>query len=229
MRYLTRMRSSYGRFQIHFDNHRNGVKQFWEATLSLYLSALKTSLMTPDTIYQDQTDPVDEILDSFYFSIEEEETGINDEEQEIYEIAPSVSSTQSEGLSELESESDDEASAFYALYGGGPSLSSSMSSLSSMSAPRERVDLSSESIEPAGIFDNARDDDIPPLDTYHPTNNSSLIFGHEDIPQVISASSHTCDEGGLGDDPLLPKFSSRLSTETIHGIRCSIPVKEVVA
>ncbi|KAK0469544.1 uncharacterized protein EV420DRAFT_41122 [Desarmillaria tabescens] len=218
---LTRMRSSYGCFQIHFDNHRNGVKRFREATLSLYLSTLKTSLMTPDTIYQDQTDPVDEILDSFYFSIEEEEAGINDDDEQ-YETASSVSSTQSEGLSELESESDEEAGAFYALYGGGSSVSSSISSLSSMSAPRERVDLSSESIEAAGIFDNSRDDDVLPLDTYRPTNDSSLIFGHEDIPQVISASSNTCDEGVLSDDHLPPKFSSRLSTETIHDIT-SVP------
>ncbi len=42
--------------------------------------------MTPDTIYQDQPDLVDEILDSFYFSFEEEETGMNDDEEpEIYE------------------------------------------------------------------------------------------------------------------------------------------------
>ncbi|KAK0480143.1 hypothetical protein IW261DRAFT_116521 [Armillaria novae-zelandiae] len=206
MTYLTRMRSSYGCFQIHFDNHRDCVKRF------------------RDTIYQDQTDLVDEILDSFYFSIEEEETGItDDEEQEIYD-------TQSEGLSEPESESDDEAGAFYALYGGGSSLSSSMSSLSSLSAPRERVDLPSETIESPGIFANARDGAASQqLDTYHPANDSSLIFGHEDIPQVISASSKTCDEGVLGDDnPLPPKFTSRLSTETIRGIR-RIPVKEEVA
>lgn len=174
--------------------------------------------MTPD---QDQTDLVDEILESFYFSIEEEETGItDDEEQEKYD-------TQSEGLSEPESESDDEAGAFYALYGGGSSLSSSMSSLSSVSAPREPVDLPSDSIEASGIFANARDDAASQLDTYHPTNDSSLIFGHEDIPQVISASSKMCDEGVLGDDnPLPPKFTSRLSIETIRGIR-GIPVEEI--
>ncbi len=95
-----------------------------------------------------------------------------------------------------------------------------MSSLSSVSAPSERVDLPSESIEASGIFANAREDAVSPLDTYHPTNDSSLIFGHEDIPRVISASSKTCDEGVLGDhNPLPPKFSSRLSTETIRGIR----------
>ncbi|KAG7451398.1 uncharacterized protein BT62DRAFT_990972 [Guyanagaster necrorhizus] len=185
--------------------------------------------MTTDTIYQDPTDPVDEILDSFYFSIEEEETGINDnEEQNMHEVASSASSTQSDGLSEPESESDDEAGAFYALYGGRSSLSSSLSSLSSVSALREQVDLPSESKEVTGIFANARNDNVPPLDTYHPMNDSSLILGREDIPQVISASSNAYDEAVLGDDPLPPKFSSRLSTETIHGVR-RLPVKEVVA
>ncbi|KAF9030836.1 hypothetical protein BDZ89DRAFT_1132177 [Hymenopellis radicata] len=159
-------------------------------------------------------DPVEEILDSFYyegvdFGSDGEEWPViieDDDEQELLE----TSSITSSSSAEMHSETDEETTLFYDLYGDSMSESSSI-----MSDPPNRMKGERETdsiVDVSSPIQSANS--LPQHDRDIKNDDSEYSPEREDIASGFGgAPSLSCLE--MSTSPRPAKMVSRLSTDTI--------------